>query len=684
MEIFGLLDALDVVLKKKAVGSEVSTKDLHRCLKDVLNCPEISSPLDGIANTSMFLSPSSPSPFSSPSPSPSTSSQQRETLLSTWAEVFHQRLAGGGTEVLSTAKRESYVKALSDYLDSVNRKTTLRRPTTTTTSMSLPSNRNTNNNNKAAITTELERKKSTLHSATTLLDYLQTHQQDLHNCLIGLRPSQFVEANSCWPLLNSTTSSSSKTPSSSTSPTSLSSLSSTASARTIMTSSSPSPSPSLPSSSSSSSSSPLLAWSALNSTNNHLQKQQQSTHHQPSELTLEGFVQQILTWSELHDKDQLFLEVRTLAESLRVRQLFSPGDLVIASLPPPPSSASSFSSSASASPSSSSLEVEGWCLVYGRVVKQVERVVMVNTDPTERATPKAVAVERVIEFPKSLKDCLGGVQKMKLLVEDTIDVLFSELSHYINTAVLKIVSGEQPLLQRISKKKITFEDAEIVKKALEGLESMKKRLEEINDVGGDGDKTQEQHSQAQLLPLYQEIEAHVKTRIKEFKKTVNVDSLFVVTKANFREVLRGIDTLQLVLSFINAHAEECNSALRALELQRQALRSGSRKRRLKEWWLNYIRTAVVAFLEERDFDFGAMSEHYIDKPPRNVEGVRANLHLVREILNFFETNDRHSLLAWLKQLITHIYSKFSSFFVFVFVLFLFVFVACAYLLIIDS
>jgi hypothetical protein len=46
-----------------------------------------------------------------------------------------------------------------------------------------------------------------------------------------------------------------------------------------------------------------------------------------------------------------------------------------------------------------------------------------------------------------------------------------------------------------------------------------------------------------------------------------------------------------------------------------------------------IKKRVEQFLEERNFDFNAVCDDYIDVPPVNFESVRSNLQLIREIIN---------------------------------------------------
>jgi len=348
----------------------------------------------------------------------------------------------------------------------------------------------------------------------------------------------------------------------------------------------------------------------------------------PTNITFESLIQEVLSWSERlnSEPEQVFAGIRKTAEALRSKQLFTVGDLIIAAL------------------EGEKTEVE---LVFGRVAKQVDQVVMVNTDPEEIIPPKPIAVEDVVIYPKALHYCLGNTQKMKFLVEDPVDKLFSELSHYVNTSVVKAILGQSDLLSRIARQKITFEDSESVKNALQGLDAMKRALEAENSISNS-------------LSALKDIEQYVTTQIKMFKKALNPDTLFITTRANYRDVLKGINTKQLVLSFLSAHTEECNSALRVLELQRQALRSGSRKRRLMEWWLDYIHNAVVAYLEERDFDFDAMSDHYIESPPKSIPGVRNNLMLIRAILSSPES-DSYNLLQWTKQLVSHIYCMYHQF-----------------------
>lgn len=70
-----------------------------------------------------------------------------------------------------------------------------------------------------------------------------------------------------------------------------------------------------------------------------------------------------------------------------------------------------------------------------------------------------------------------------------------------------------------------------------------------------------------------------------------------------------------------------------LKLERKDILSGKKKRELTDWWLQLIKSRVDDYLLSKDFDFDAVSNNYLDQPPRSFAAVKKNHRILLGILN---------------------------------------------------
>jgi len=130
-----------------------------------------------------------------------------------------------------------------------------------------------------------------------------------------------------------------------------------------------------------------------------------------------------------------------------------------------------------------------------------------------------------------------------------------------------------------------------------------------------------------------------KQAVHNFMELINepdgsANKLFMPTCEQDLMQLNRLDFKEEAKKFLYEFNGLIANAISALDSQRRELMKGNLKNQLSKWWLLLIKTQSELLLGRTSYDETAWSEDtYIDSPPRDIEGVRKNLQVVKELLN---------------------------------------------------
>lgn len=80
---------------------------------------------------------------------------------------------------------------------------------------------------------------------------------------------------------------------------------------------------------------------------------------------------------------------------------------------------------------------------------------------------------------------------------------------------------------------------------------------------------------------------------------------------------------------------------------------------MTQWWLEKIELETTAFLRSKKYSFDAYPSEYLQAPPENIQPVKFNLQLIREILN--PLDDKHGIQELVARLKGEIYPRIDEF-----------------------
>jgi len=425
--------------------------------------------------------------------------------------------------------------------------------------------------------------------------------------------------------------------------------------------------------------------------------------------TRESLLLRILEWSECKDPDRVKREMVEFATQIRGEALFRPGDLVMARIrlqertsgveeasgegetdeksglsasAGPTSDASGDEASTEgdskaaaelSSPSSSSsladestdgsgaqdpsvtaeqeakrraallqrLQEE---VVFARVMEQrpSEGVVVVYVTPHEEQGTE-LPLEDVMPLYSELRTLLESVDSMKSLTADPVDKLYLLLKDLVSERCRDFLQEQGvsvELLDRLlSGASLSRGDRPLLQRCLDRLTELK------------GSKLMEEFSGEVGKSAWEELQK-LRQRLKESR-------LFPPTRKQTLNTLANFPLGSLVPNRLQLLIGRCRVSLEKLDYNRARILDGTAKRQLSEWWLEEIEQGVDAFLERSGFNFHAIPEDYIEKPPSDLASINANLRMLREMMN--PKNTRFRVGEFVETLRARIYARIDEF-----------------------
>jgi hypothetical protein len=403
--------------------------------------------------------------------------------------------------------------------------------------------------------------------------------------------------------------------------------------------------------------------------------------------TRESLLLRIMEWSECKDPERVTREMAEFATQIRGEALFRPGDLVMARIRqaateqqtgdeaavdegsaagagaevPGAEHASSASGAEELSMSTDSdvvtsaeqerlrtdqlqrLQEE---VVFARVMEQrpSQGTVVVYVTPREEEGTE-VPLEDVMPLYSELRTLLESVNSMKSLTADPVDKLYVVLKELVGARCREFLERQGvdvELLDRlVSGAQMSRSERPILQHCLELLTELK------------GSQVMEEFSGEVEKSAWEELQK-LRQRLKESR-------LFPPTRKQTLNTLGNFPLGSLVPNRLQLLIGRCRVSLEKLDYNRARILDGTTKRQLSEWWLNEIEYGVDAFLEKCGFNFRAIPEDYIEKPPSDLASITANLRMLREMMNPKST--RFNVSAFVETLRSRIYQRIDEFLV---------------------
>lgn len=159
--------------------------------------------------------------------------------------------------------------------------------------------------------------------------------------------------------------------------------------------------------------------------------------------------------------------------------------------------------------------------------------------------------------------------------------------------------------------------------------------------------------------LISSLQAIIDEKSKKFYSNISADDFFQATYMMRMKQLKQFQIQALVKMNLHRCLGMCDSGLGQLKLQKRELMNGVRKDKIVSWWLDEIDKAVLDFIVELGYDYGAVPENYVEFPPKDFDAVEKNLQLLKEVLD--TTVDKHELMALVEDLKKRIYPRIDAF-----------------------
>eukprot|EP00009_Paramoeba_aestuarina_P014981 CAMPEP_0201535496 /NCGR_PEP_ID=MMETSP0161_2-20130828/59206_1 /ASSEMBLY_ACC=CAM_ASM_000251 /TAXON_ID=180227 /ORGANISM="Neoparamoeba aestuarina, Strain SoJaBio B1-5/56/2" /LENGTH=812 /DNA_ID=CAMNT_0047940717 /DNA_START=126 /DNA_END=2560 /DNA_ORIENTATION=+ len=268
--------------------------------------------------------------------------------------------------------------------------------------------------------------------------------------------------------------------------------------------------------------------------------------------------------------------------------------------------------------------------------------VLTNADEKESETLQ-VAWWQVAPLSEGAQSMLD--KNRKSMVRCPVDTLYKSLTNYVKDKTFAYLQSEhqieQDLIVRIIGNETTITDLTKLKHAY-------KEIEELIKTKNDSYK--------QFL---KSIGEHTTTTIQNFRKTFAITEIFAPGRQNSLKSVEMEDFAGFTESRIVRYLGMCEFALGKLELDKKFLMSGSQKEKMTEWWLTTIEGSVEKFLNSKGFVEDVIPMNYIDEPPTDFEALKKNLKLLQEIMNPKE--DIHGTQEFVADLKNAIYPRIHSF-----------------------
>ena len=268
------------------------------------------------------------------------------------------------------------------------------------------------------------------------------------------------------------------------------------------------------------------------------------------------------------------------------------------------------------------------------------RLLYVYTNGKESKIEK-IPIHFCMPFPKSWNMNFGSKKSMDRLIENPANILFSHIGSYLRNSIDELLKSKKinmKLLERIIMFNIEVSESSQIRELLTNLQSLqiefpKKFLLKMNKLSSDC--------------------------TTKFFNSKLINEMFIPTKQNYLTDLQGICMENLIQKRLVKLISYCHQGLEYLESQKKLVVNGTKKQEITNWWLHVIETHVQTFLQNISYNFSVVRHDYIETPPENLENVRNNLIIIKDILDL--KSDKYHVKSLLDTIKSIVYPKIDLF-----------------------
>lgn len=134
--------------------------------------------------------------------------------------------------------------------------------------------------------------------------------------------------------------------------------------------------------------------------------------------------------------------------------------------------------------------------------------------------------------------------------------------------------------------------------------------------------------------LFKSIDELGRTAADAFLASAEPAQLFVPTRDRCLEELRSFAFVRMLVSRLQRFNSHIDTLLASAASEEKDFKSGAKKNELTEWWLKYIEDETNYFLQKHGYDFDTVPDDYTSEPPRDLQAVKDNLELIKEMLDW--------------------------------------------------
>eukprot|EP01103_Thecamoeba_quadrilineata_P000270 TRINITY_DN10223_c0_g1_i1.p1 TRINITY_DN10223_c0_g1~~TRINITY_DN10223_c0_g1_i1.p1 ORF type:complete len:935 (-),score=229.64 TRINITY_DN10223_c0_g1_i1:2103-4679(-) len=286
-------------------------------------------------------------------------------------------------------------------------------------------------------------------------------------------------------------------------------------------------------------------------------------------------------------------------------------------------------------------------ITFARFQCRMDEKILVYVQPDEKKT-SVVSPEDIRLLPKKLKERIEKLRTREKLVLNPIQDFLSALYVQVEKLVLNFLRDQNVDMNFLSRlDDSNEEDRQFLILNVDTLKKLAVRLETL--------------SLDQSTGLLSTLEGLYSSNCKDFLKDFDVAMLFPTQRRDSLHQLRSGALSSYARGFFKEHQKRCEEAFDRIERLIESIRNGDKKNELTSWWLKLIFHRANDFLSKKNYCFDAVPEDYIETRPESTEKVRANLKLLKEILD--PRRDVHDVRKFVSQLKDEIYPKVEEYLV---------------------
>eukprot|EP01102_Stenamoeba_stenopodia_P006312 TRINITY_DN172_c0_g1_i1.p1 TRINITY_DN172_c0_g1~~TRINITY_DN172_c0_g1_i1.p1 ORF type:complete len:941 (+),score=160.26 TRINITY_DN172_c0_g1_i1:162-2984(+) len=355
----------------------------------------------------------------------------------------------------------------------------------------------------------------------------------------------------------------------------------------------------------------------------------------------------IMTWAKINDPNEMAKQVRTFAELFRGAEQVKEGDIVLVlikkiSLPWEAAKTDQQGrfSSMDVIHINSNTEFD---IIYARATGQknaIEQTMTVLITVDEDLTAE-IPYAFIFPLPQSVIQLMQNAKTMEKLVSVPVDGFVDQLTRDIRTSSNTFLANQNVdinMVEKCAEGYINLMDLNILKKTTANL------LRLVREPPFD---------------FFQQLTDIAHSHILNFKEHFHSNMAFMPTKQTTMLSLETYNFGALAQEQINQYLCVCQDGLAKLKIEKRELLDGTRKSKLTQWWLHLIESRTDKFLQDLGFVVDALPDDYIEKPPKDMDVVKKNLEIIREVLDV--KTDKHKTTELIKLLCDRIYPVIKDF-----------------------